>query len=303
MRYLITILLLCCNWVAQSQSVFQNIKNCVGFIQFNYTDSGRINSVSGTGSVIFKSLDGKDDVGYYYIVTNKHVLPSFKESKTLDFYFASADTVKLQYNKITLPVYNSDSTYDSHVKVSKTEDVAIIEISSALLKSKISKIVSAIPIENFATKEIIKSKIFNIGDVVFFIGYPNFFYNKKNYSPILRTGYIATDPLKPYYFSDFSKATNGRAILDGFLIDASVFGGSSGSLVCNYPSVLDPEFYKPGHAIITNQKATCWILGILTESYFTLPGEHYQQRLNIGGVISSEKIIELVTSYTFKETK
>lgn len=303
MKYLLAVLLLCCNWVAQSQSVFQKTKNCVGFIQFDRTDSGKITKFSGTGSLIFKRLDGKDDFGYYFIVTNKHVLPSFQESLTLDFYFTSADTSKAQYNKITVPIYNKDRSYDSHVKVSNTEDVAIIEISSVLFKNKVYAIESAIPIENFATKSIIKNKIFNIGDVVFFIGYPNFFYNRKNFSPILRTGYIATDPIRPYYFSEIVKAKNERDFLDGFLIDASVFGGSSGSLVCNYPSVLDPEFYKPGHAIITNQRATCWVLGILTESYFTLSSEPYQQRLNIGGVISSEKILELINSYNFRDKK
>jgi V8-like Glu-specific endopeptidase len=64
---------------------------------------------------------------------------------------------------------------------------------------------------------------------IIFVGYPNGMYDRKNYTPILRQGITAT----PFHL-DYDG-------LPAFLIDASVFPGSSGSPVYSCRYALDGE--------------------------------------------------------------
>lgn len=282
---------------AFSQSQFQRIARNVGLLTYSFTDSGKVYTSSGTGTLLFKELDNRKDFGYIFIVTNRHVLPKFNQCKSVDFFIADVDSIKNSYTKITIPVFDANGNYAHNVKVSTDEDLAVIEISSIATNTPILNL-PIIPVENFATKAILKNKVYTIGDVVFFIGFPNSFYGGKDYSPIFRTGYISSDPLKKYYFSPQLRKTFKRDSLSGFLIDGNVFAGSSGSLVFTYPTLLDPEFYKEGHELTGIHKANVWVLGVLTESYFTIANNEYSQRINIGAVISGEKVLELINSYT-----
>jgi hypothetical protein len=145
-----------------------------------------------------------------------------------------------------------------------------------------------------AKKQFIDYKI-NIGNPVFFIGYPSFFYDNRNISPLLRRGFIATDPLVDYYFSDTYREeffNRHKEIIpekiNGFLMDASVFGGSSGSLVFIDQSPVSQD----GMQIMLGNKVN-YVIGITTYSYEDL-NMNSTQKMNIGGVISSEVIRKAV---------
>jgi hypothetical protein len=72
----------------------------------------------------------------------------------------------------------------------------------------------------------------HVGDDVLFVGYPNFFFNKKNISPIMRAAVISTPPQDTFYFNDYLKIGYVNRFgfglpekLDGFLIDGNAVGG------------------------------------------------------------------------------
>lgn len=292
-----SLFIVCMNTICFGQNVFTLIEKNVGLLRYSFKDTVD-HTVIGTGTIIGKPLNSKGDSAWIFLVTNKHVLPSFSKSKDIEFLISSPDSSTNSFITIKIPIYQADGKYDPRVILSKDEDLAVIEIDKEFVESGLNsfKQHATIGIDFLATKQVLKSKQIGIGDMVFFQGYPSFFYDENNISPIFRTGYIATDPTKPFYFSSFLKMYFTRNILNGFLIDGNVFGGSSGSLVCLYPTLINQS--SQYHPELTNKKVQAWILGILTESYFDIGTEvPYSQRVNIGGVISSDKILELINSY------
>lgn len=298
-KFILLVLIICMTNKSFGQTVFQIFQKNVGLIEYSYSDSLTHKSI-GTGTILFKPLDGRKNFGYDFIITNKHVLPTFTQSRTVEFSIANPDSSNTPFTKITIPIFQPDGKYDVHVLVSNDEDLAVIEISKLIGSTeKNSKHDRIIYYNLLATKDTLRKRNISIGDNVFFIGYPSFFYEKNNISPVLRTGYIATDPLKPYFFNTYLKTYFGRDVLNGFLIDANVFGGSSGSLVCLYPTLTNQ--LSDGHLELQTTKSDPWILGILTESYYDIGTKQaYSQRVNIGGVISSDKILELINRYSYR---
>ena len=296
-RLLTTLVLVCLGSYCFGQNVFQIFKENVGLLKYSYQDTLGTQTIIGTGTIICKSLNSRGDSALCFIVTNKHVLPDFNKSKNIEFSISSPDSSKNQFIKITIPIYQDNGKYDAHVSVSKDEDLSIIEFSRAFERSGLnSKKHHFIGMDFLASKNDIKVRNIGIGDMVFFQGYPSFFYDESNISPVFRTGFLATDPSQSYHFNQFLKRYFNRNILNGFLIDGNVFGGSSGSLVCLYPTLINQS--SQFHPELSTTKSQAWILGILTESYYDIgTKEAYSQRVNIGGVISSEKIIELINNY------
>jgi len=103
--------------------------------------------------------------------------------------------------------------------------------------------------ENIPTESQIK-EIDAIEDITF-VGYPNGIWDRKNYTPILRRGTTAT-----HYAIDFENEKK-------FLIDASVFGGSSGSPVFLYNS---GSFSKKGGGLMAGSRL--YLLGIVAAVFF-----------------------------------
>ena len=92
---------------------------------------------------------------------------------------------------------------------------------------------------------------FDAMEEVIFVGYPVGLYDEKNLMPILRRGTTATSPQLDY---NGSKA---------FLIDASVFPGSSGSpvLICNQGTYMTRKGISIG--------SRYFLLGIIAKNYST----------------------------------
>jgi hypothetical protein len=123
---------------------------------------------------------------------------------------------------------------------------------------------------------------------VIFVGYPNGIYDRKNYTPIMRKGTTAT-PIKLDYDG-----------MPQFLIDASVFPGSSGSPVFTYE-----ETYAGGMCNIK-------LIGILSAVFFqtdvgslellpapitNTPGVKIKQMIDLGVVLKSYLIKETIEEF------
>lgn len=267
-----------------------NIYNSVGIV--TYTHSGNIES--GTGTLMYKQF--KNGGLKIFLITCKHVLPIAGVAKQIQFAIHN-DSSKTQVTTLTIDIFDSLNKYLWYVKFDPLgDDLTVIDITDIFLNFPLKNLQNKpIPYTLLATRDSLSDNNVQVGNEVLFVGYPNFFFDKKNVNPIMRAAIIATPPKDTFYFNDllrigyinrFGPAGNLPAILDGFLIDGNAVGGSSGSLV-----FLRPQFLRNFNGNIEKNITTSdpLILGILTYSYFGIDPKD-NMKINLGGVISSDAI-------------
>ncbi len=236
-------------------------------------------------------FDFKLDSGAYkdkfsmFLITNKHVVKNAK-SIVLRFNNSFDRTTALVGDTFSIKI---EEPWYVHDKL----DLAILPFTPILTYIEdIKKCAYFEPI----TKEIAyteeKNNILNFIEDIFFIGYPRGIYDSYNNIPIIRKGINAT----PIIF-DYNN-------LPVFLIDASVYPGSSGSPVflCDTGGYgLKNKFYD-GTRIV--------FLGILSTAFKNEEGKFLinidfksfesvieKTHLDIGVVIKPMVIIQLINKY------
>jgi len=128
----------------------------------------------------------------------------------------------------------------------------------------------------------------DVASPVVFVGYPNGMFDQKNYTPIVRQGFIATPPELDY---------GGAPV---FLIDASIFPGSSGSPVFSYAHSWDGNI------------ASAKLLGVISAVYTQLtdgqiewrpaptdvvPVPSINQMIDLGVVFKARLIREVIADF------
>lgn len=179
---------------------------------------------SGTSFIVSDIYNNNEEL---FLVTNKHVI----DGAAIGYItFTEIENDSPQIGKIfPVRIDGFESLFFGHPD--PDVDIAVMPISWQLdliqkdnVKAYLSKINTSIFISEAELDE------FDVTREVIFVGYPNGLFDETNFTPIVRTGTIAT----PIQF-DFS----GEPI---FIIDASVFPGSSGSPVFSYDRTLDNGF-------------------------------------------------------------
>lgn len=200
------------------ESIFENILFTTVRIEATLTN----NSISiGTG-FIFNYV--KNDKQYLFVVTNKHVIKDSTQGKLT---FNQSDGEKPILGKVfTIDYPNFENQWIGHSR--QDIDVTILPFAPVLneLSQKgIQIFFKAITPDLIPTDEVLMEKINAVEDIIF-VGYPSNIYDKRNLMPVVRKGITAT-PVSV----DFE----GKPV---FIIDASIFPGSSGSPVflCNIGS-------------------------------------------------------------------
>lgn len=254
----------------------------------------------GTGFLIAKEFsEGKLHV---FLVTNKHVLPREIECNCPDINYEKSVSIRVNIQKegklevkfVDVPVLGRSGKYLPSVRLHTTADVAVVNITKSIIQHGIKQ--AWIPDLLLATKDIFEKQEIGIGDEVFLLGYPQSMYDPRNVSPVLRAGVIASSPITGYVFNDEIKRRWGLPDkIDGFLIDASVFPGSSGSLVILKPQgfVMDDK----GN-LVMGPKRNPYLLGIISGS---IPIEDEalgsRQRMGLGVVYGADVIRETIEQF------
>lgn len=152
-----------------------------------------------------------------FLVSNKHVV-SDAESGLVFFTEQGVDGRPALGE--TFFLRNDGFAQQWHGHPDKSVDIAVMPLSWQLEmigKDGKKAFLRPVSLDDVATPSIFDN--LDVSAPILFVGFPNGMFDEKHYLPIVRRGYVATSP-----DLDF----NGDPI---FLIDASVFPGSSGSPV------------------------------------------------------------------------
>lgn len=237
----------------------------------------------GTGFIVSLKGTGFSDE---FLVTNKHVIA---EGKLGTIRFHSIDRPFTKWKGYKLEIHEFEHYWIGHrdPKV----DVAIMSMS--LIKKQAAKsgknlFYQAIPQAMFPTDHQLDT--LDAIDEVLFVGYPSGIYDSAHYLPIVRRG-ISASPLQVDYENQ-----------PQFLIDASVFPGSSGSPVFTFSKGQSIEFHGNQPTVTSG-----YLLGVVAEVMQTScaaklksavaksgsPDDSPTQFLDIGVVFKSRTILEI----------
>lgn len=183
-----------------------------------YIESIKPSGVStGTGFVInYKTTDGLMPM----LVTNKHV---FGDSSQVTFRMVAAknDAPSARATQISVTGVVAEETWVGHPD--EAVDIAVmpfVAVTNAMTSIGAAPYYRPFSAETLLTQA--QAEELDAIEQVLFIGYPNGLFDTSSWTPIVRRGQTAT----PIY--------NDYRAQPSFLIDASVFPGSSGSPVVIY---------------------------------------------------------------------
>jgi V8-like Glu-specific endopeptidase len=204
------------------------------------------NAGSGTGFLFQHSYK---DNNYPFIVTNKHVISGAIKGG-ITFIKSDGDKPKLgdafriDYNGFENNwIGNSDDNIDIAV-------MPLAPVQKYIMDNhNFSVFYRTIGTENVPTQEQVTE--LDALEEIIFVGYPNGIWDKVNYTPIMRKGTTAT-PIA----LDFENEKK-------FLIDASVFGGSSGSPVFIYNA---GSYARKGGGLVAGSRF--FFVGVVAAVYF-----------------------------------
>lgn len=245
------------------------------------------NQGCGTGFVFEYHTDERF---YPFLVTNKHVIKDAVRGK---IYFHRGNSGKPMLGKgIVFDVDGIENIWHGHPD--ENVDVTISFLMPMLDHLQTlghEPFFSAISSDLIPTKE--QLDVFEAIEEVVFVGYPNGIWDQENLLPILRRGTTAT-PIGIEF--------QNRGM---FLIDASVFQGSSGSPVFLYTS---GPYLDQGGIVVNAFRKRLFFLGIVAAGYLRqdrnkvemlpepvvdVPGVVSQQMIDLGIVFKARSITEV----------
>lgn len=248
------------------------------------------NAGAGTG---FFFAHRKGDVTYPFLVSNKHVVRGMRAGR-LTFHRRDGDKPVLGEG---FPVEISDwqSAWFGH----PDPEVDISILPFAPLETQIKSETSTALFYRSVTSDMVPppdqlEKLDAIEQVTF-IGYPNGIWDSKNFLPVARRGATAS-PIQV----DFEGTPR-------FLIDASVFGGSSGSPVFIFNQGIYTD--KSGGTSIGSRLL---FVGVVAAVFFrtqlnqivvvpiptqTQPMARQQEMIDLGIVFKARTVVETIEAF------
>jgi len=252
-----------------------------------------------TGSGFIIGHGPNETINTIYLVTNKHVLPLENGPReiTIRVNVISEAGGSTQVKEVIIPVRGDDHKFLPTVKLHPTPstDVAVVDITKEARANHLTVTGGVLSDSWLMSREDLKTSGVTLGYEIYLLGYPASMYDPSNTAPLLRMGIIASDPVAGYSFNQRLQTTfNFPAHIDGFLIDANVFPGSSGSMVVLRPGIV----YKDGWPTFGGTASQPRIIGIVSKSIpITDTALQITTRMAVGIAFSSESIRETLTMF------
>lgn len=246
----------------------------------------------GTGFLVIPT-----DRGGIYLVTNKHVIPYETPSAKLKVRIGLLGNKRQEdlVREIEISVTDNEGNYLPTVELNRRKyDVVAIDVTQEIFAN-------SIPVDGFISSAVFanrseKPEIYNaagveMGDEIYVLGYPDAIYDPRNIYPILRRGAVSSLPKRGFSPNEKLKQAFPSLpdFIDGFLIDANVFPGSSGSLVIR--------------KAIYNETAA-YVIGIVSDSIPIKDDElKSEQRMALAIVLSTDVIKETIDQLSSRSAK
>ncbi len=215
----------------------------------------------GTGFLVIRKISGKK--GKVFLVTNKHVVhvdPNKRnEARFLTLYVNIRDEKgDVTGTSLQAPlVEGGQKLWRQHPN--PNVDVLAVDVTS-LINSHPRLQNQGADYSFFATPDVLKKEQITEGDEVFVIGYPLGLFHARIHSPLVRQGIIATKIGTPIQIRFRNSAGEWKRVeIPGFLVDAAIIPGSSGS-----PVVLKPIIGRKIGPKIEMGMAIPYLLGIVS---------------------------------------
>jgi len=242
---------------------------------------------SASGFMVCHAYTGK--LCKVYLITNRHAIPPVGRQAEIQVRVTRTGTTP-QITNIVIQVVDADGRYLPTVRVNPQFDVVAIKITQNLKDNSVECFF--VDTDLFATKEVVSREKLTLGDEIFLLGYPAGIYEEKNTSPILRQGVIATDPKVAFSVNqNLQREFQLPPTIPGFLIDANVFPGSSGSIVILRPTL----FTQPAEGVIEARGKTPYVLGVVFGSLPIMDAAiGSKQRMGLGIVLSADTILDTI---------
>jgi hypothetical protein len=225
------------------------------------------------------------------LITNRHVLshPDYGSAETVLIITPAA-----QPDDRDLPLFGRAATVIAHRPAFEPHpnsdvDVAVMAFSGLPLVGGFQPFIKTLPMDMLINEAALAQ--LDAIEPVTFIGYPNALHDTVNMTPIARRGWTATP---------ISLDHNGKPT---FLIDASVFPGSSGSPVF----ILDSGSYGNRQGAIVMARRIL-LLGIVAAVHvhattgeliptLNLPKVSVNQVMNLGIVYKTRTLVEAIDRF------
>jgi hypothetical protein len=254
---------------------------------------------TGTGFLLFRPISsGGPQVSYKIVlITNKHVLPQEHAAKDITVRLVVRDEAgQTRVGDATVHVLGADGKYLPSVALrpDPSIDVVAVDVTPDLIREhadilhQVTQSHSAVTTDLLLVRLGLHEASIGIGTQIYLLGYPSGIYDEENVSPILRVGIISTEPDRDFFFNwELRDRYNGLpAKVPGFLIDANVFPGSSGSMVIRRTNIT-PGFSPGGKAAVP------YVLGIVSMS-IPIDDLGGTQRMGLGVVYDADCIKETI---------
>jgi hypothetical protein len=257
----------------------------------------------GTGFLVIRKMEKKQ--GKVFLVTNKHVIHPESESREKADHLTLFLNVREKDGTVAGKSFQVPLNEDDH-KLWREHPNPHVDVLVVDMTSLINRYPN---LENrgadyslFATPQILKEEEITEGEEVLILGYPLGLFHTRVHSPLVRQGIVATK-IGERIQVRFRSSSGGpqRVEIPGFLIDASIIPGSSGS-----PVVLKPIIGRKVKDKIEMGTATPYLLGIVSATEtaaIRIEGYAFATLAGLGIVYDASTIRETIELFFPKEPR
>jgi hypothetical protein len=215
----------------------------------------------GTGFLVIRKITPKK--GKVFLVTNKHMihpdpLQRLKARALTVFFNIRGKEGEVHGASFRIPlVEDEERLWREHPN--PYVDVLAVDITS-LIDDQPNIDNQGVEYSLFAMPEILKKEWITEGEEVLIIGFPLGLHHVRTHSPLVRQGIVATKIGEPIRIDIHSSSGEiQRVTIPGFLVDAAIIPGSSGS-----PIVLKPIIGRKIGEKVAMEMAEPYLLGIVS---------------------------------------
>jgi hypothetical protein len=220
----------------------------------------------GTGFLVIRKIDPKK--GKVFLLTNKHIIhpdPQMREKAAfLTLYLNIREKGGMVTGKSFRVPLSEEGQKLWRGHPDPDVDVLAVDITS-LVTNEPNLENRGAEYSLFATPKILIDEDITEGDEILVLGYPLGLFHTRTNSPLVRQGILASRigekiRIRYHYPSGEVRSVN----IPGFLVDAAVLPGSSGS-----PVVLKPIIGRAIRGKVEMARATPYLLGIISATETT----------------------------------